>query len=114
MRVRDWSADVCSSELNLINGGYQGAISPINPRADEVMGKKCYKSVKEIPRKADVAVFAIPAKFVAQALEEVGQQKIPGDRKSVLSGKRVPVRVDLGGRRIIQKQLHPLHDHQKQ
>src|SRR3546814_15336807 len=78
MRVRDWSADVCSSELNLINGGYQGAIYPINPRADEVMGKKCYKSVKDIPGKVDVAVFAIPAKFVAQALEEVGQKKIPG------------------------------------
>src|SRR3546814_19077585 len=42
------------------------------------MGKKCYKSVKDIPGKVDVAVFAIPAKFVAQALEEVGQKKIPG------------------------------------
>src|SRR3546814_12581780 len=27
-----------------------------------------------------------------------------GDRKSVVSGQRVPVRVDLGGRRIIKKQ----------
>src|SRR3546814_15372432 len=42
------------------------------------MGKKCYKSVKDIPGKVDVAVFAIPAKFVAQALEEVGQKNIPG------------------------------------
>src|SRR3546814_16291292 len=29
-----------------------------------------------------------------------------GDRKSAVEGKRVYVRVDLGGRRIIQKQQH--------
>ena len=34
---------------NLINGGYQGAIYPINPSADEIMGKKAYKSVKDVP-----------------------------------------------------------------
>jgi len=63
---------------NLINGGYQGAIYPIHPKADEIMGKKAYKSVKDVPGKIDVAVFAIPAKFVAQALVEVGEKKIPG------------------------------------
>ncbi|MEM9684423.1 MAG: CoA-binding protein, partial [Pseudomonadota bacterium] len=63
---------------NLINGGYKGDIYPINPRADEVLGYKCYKSVKDIPGTVDVAVFAIPAVFVKGALEEVGQKKIPG------------------------------------
>src|SRR4051794_24410286 len=63
---------------NLINGGYQGAIYPINPSAAEIMGRKAYKSVKDVPGKIDVAVFAIPAKFVAQALIEVGEKKIPG------------------------------------
>jgi len=63
---------------NLINGGYQGKIYPINPSADEIMGLKAYKSVKDVPGAIDVAVFAIPAKFVAQALTEVGEKKIPG------------------------------------
>ncbi len=63
---------------NLINGGYKGEIYPINPSADEIMGRKAYKSVKDVPGKIDVAVFAIPAKFVAQALIEVGEKKIPG------------------------------------
>jgi acetyl coenzyme A synthetase (ADP forming)-like protein len=63
---------------NLINGGYKGKIYPINPRAEEVLGYKCFKSVKDIPGIVDVAVFAIPAKFVTAALEEVGQKKIPG------------------------------------
>src|SRR2546428_62642 len=63
---------------NLINGGYKGEIYPIHPKADEIMGRKAYKSVKDVPGKIDVAVFAIPAKFVAQALIEVGEKKIPG------------------------------------
>src|SRR5499427_5660492 len=63
---------------NLINGGYQGAIYPIHPNATEILGKKAYKSVKDVPGDIDVAVFAIPAKFVAQALIECGEKKIPG------------------------------------
>jgi acetyl coenzyme A synthetase (ADP forming)-like protein len=63
---------------NLINGGYKGQIYPIHPKADEVMGYKAYKSVKDVPGNIDVAVFAIPAKLVAQALTEVGEKGIPG------------------------------------
>jgi acyl-CoA synthetase (NDP forming) len=63
---------------NLINGGYQGAVYPIHPTADTIMGKKVFKSVKDVPGDIDVAVFAIPAKFVAAALVEVGEKKIAG------------------------------------
>src|SRR5258707_1773975 len=63
---------------NLINGGYKGEIYPIHPSAAEIMGKKAYKSVKDVAGVIDVAVFAIPAKFVAQALVEVGEKKIAG------------------------------------
>src|SRR6266446_4003846 len=63
---------------NLINGGYKGEIYPIHPKADEIMGKKVYKSVKDIPGEVDIAVFAIPAKFVAQALIECGEKKVVG------------------------------------
>lgn len=63
---------------NLINGGYQGDIYPIHPKADEIMGRKAYRSVLDVPGDIDVAVFAIPAKFVAAALKEVGQKGIPG------------------------------------
>lgn len=63
---------------NLINGGYQGAIYPIHPRADTILGKTCYKSVIEVPGEIDIAIFCIPARFVAQVLEEVGSKQIPG------------------------------------
>src|SRR5919204_4956457 len=63
---------------NLINGGYQGAIYPIHPRAEEILERKCYKSVLDVPGGIDIAIFCIPARFVAQVLEEVGQKGIPG------------------------------------
>jgi acetyl coenzyme A synthetase (ADP forming)-like protein len=63
---------------NLINGGYKGAIYPIHPKAEEIMGHKAYKSVKDVPGEIDTAVFAIPAKLVAGALVECGEKKIAG------------------------------------
>jgi acetyl coenzyme A synthetase (ADP forming)-like protein len=63
---------------NLINGGYRGQIYPIHPKADEILGYRAYKSVKDVPGEIDTAVFAIPAKFVAAALIECGEKKIPG------------------------------------
>jgi acetyl coenzyme A synthetase (ADP forming)-like protein len=63
---------------NLINGGYKGEIYPIHPKADEILGKKVYKSVKDVPGEIDIAVFAIPASLVAPALVECGEKKIVG------------------------------------
>jgi acetyl coenzyme A synthetase (ADP forming)-like protein len=63
---------------NLINGGYKGNIYPIHPKATEILGYKAYPSVKDVPGEIDTAVFAIPAKFVAQALVECGEKKIAG------------------------------------
>src|SRR5437763_8841734 len=63
---------------NLINGGYKGEIYPIHPKASEILGYKAYKSVKDVSGVIDTAVFAIPAKFVAGALIECGEKKIPG------------------------------------
>ncbi|MFD4690018.1 acetate--CoA ligase family protein [Streptomyces sp. NPDC058463] len=62
---------------NLVDGGFTGEIHPVNPRADDILGRKAYKSVTDVPGEVDVAVFAIPAKFVASALEEVGRKGIP-------------------------------------
>ncbi|MEV4890769.1 acetate--CoA ligase family protein [Nonomuraea sp. NPDC055795] len=63
---------------NLINGGYQGQIFPINPKATEIMGLPAYKSIADVPYDVDVAVFAIPAAFVAPALEETGKKGVAG------------------------------------
>ncbi|MGH8870299.1 MAG: acetate--CoA ligase family protein [Actinomycetes bacterium] len=63
---------------NLVDGGYKGDIYPVNPKADEILGLTAYKSVSEVPGEVDVAVFAVPAKFVPSTLEQVGEKGIAG------------------------------------
>ncbi|MCK5271407.1 MAG: acetate--CoA ligase family protein [Sedimentisphaerales bacterium] len=54
---------------NLINGGFEGDIVPINPSADEVLGLKCYPDLKDYPGKIDLGLIAIPTRFVRVAVE---------------------------------------------
>ncbi|TCC32260.1 acetate--CoA ligase family protein [Kribbella sindirgiensis] len=63
---------------NLVNGGYAGDIYPINPKADEILGRKAFPSILDVPGDVDVAVFAVPAKFVGGALEQCGQKGVAG------------------------------------
>ena len=34
---------------NLVDGGFPGALYPINPKAERILGIKCFKNVREIP-----------------------------------------------------------------
>ena len=63
---------------NLIDGGYEGALYPIHPKADVILDRPCYASVVDVPGDIDIAVFCIPAPLVAGALAECGRKGIPG------------------------------------
>ncbi|MEN6317308.1 MAG: acetate--CoA ligase family protein [Syntrophaceae bacterium] len=67
-----------STVKNIIDGGYTGKIYPINPKADEILGLKCYRNVQEIPDQVDVAVIVIPAKNVADAVIALGEKGVAG------------------------------------
>ena len=54
---------------NLINGGFQGNIYPINPESDELLGKKVYKTLEDVPETPDLAVIAVPPKTVLAAVQ---------------------------------------------
>ena len=61
---------------NLLDGGFSGAIYPVNPRVPEIQGLTAYKSIEDIQAEVDVAVFAIPAALVAGALELCGKKGV--------------------------------------
>ncbi|MCZ6641540.1 MAG: CoA-binding protein, partial [Gammaproteobacteria bacterium] len=63
---------------NLIDGGYAGELYPIHPKADVILDHSCYKSVLDVPGNIDIAIFCIPAQFVAGVIAECGQKEIPG------------------------------------
>lgn len=59
---------------NIKNSGYGGKIFPVNPNATKVQGLKCYPNYSDLPETPDLAVVAIPAKFVIQSLQEINQK----------------------------------------
>ncbi|MBN1223269.1 MAG: acetate--CoA ligase family protein [Candidatus Aminicenantes bacterium] len=63
---------------NIIDSRYQGIVYPVNPKANGILGIKCYSRVAEIPDAVDLAVIIVPARLVPSILEECGQKKIKG------------------------------------
>jgi len=61
---------------NIIESGFEGSIYPINPNAEEILGKKCYPSVAEVPEEIDLAVVSIPSAYVNQVAEECGEKGV--------------------------------------
>ena len=58
-----------SITMNLIRGRFPGPIYPVNPKADEILGIKCYPDMKDLPSDADLAVLVIPPKACLPTLE---------------------------------------------
>ncbi len=61
---------------NLLDFGFKGAVYPINPKADEVLGLKAYGSILDVPTDVDVVHMVIPARFIPQAIEDCGQKGV--------------------------------------
>jgi acyl-CoA synthetase (NDP forming) len=55
---------------NLITGGYEGVIYPVNPSRETILGLQAYPSVRDIPGDVDLAVFTVPANLVLEALDD--------------------------------------------
>ena len=63
---------------NLIDGGYEGDLYPVHPKADQILGHQCYPSIVDVPGNVDIAIFCIPAQFVAGVIAECGQKRVSG------------------------------------
>src|SRR3546814_13613824 len=87
MRISDWSSDVCSSDL-------------LDTAEQRLMLQFL---VAEAHQRFQRGLVAQP--IITADLQHLG---VDEDRKSVVSGKSVSVRVDLGGRRIIKKKTKQL------
>ena len=63
---------------NLVSGGFNGVVYPVNPKREAVMGIPCYPDVKSLPRTPDLAVITTAAKIVPQLIKECGEAGIKG------------------------------------
>jgi len=55
---------------NIISGGYEGHIYPINLNGGQILGQSVYRSLDEVDGDVDVAVITIPANGVFEAVQQ--------------------------------------------
>lgn len=61
---------------NIIKHGYEGEVYPINPNAQEILGRTCYAKVSEVPGEVDLAVIVVPNAAVAEVMRDCGEKGI--------------------------------------
>ncbi|MGB9885943.1 MAG: acetate--CoA ligase alpha subunit [Moorellales bacterium] len=61
---------------NLLESGYPGPVYPVNPKAEEILGRKAYPSVREVPDRVDLAVIVIPAAGVLEVARQCGEKGV--------------------------------------
>src|SRR3546814_19293201 len=120
MRISDWSSDVCSSDLaeyEPLYADFGMGTTTWSPLASGLLTGKYNDGVPDDSRMAsedyawlqrdvlgDAASRRLPRARAFTALAEAL------DRKRVVAGKSVSIRVALGGRRIIKKKhKHLIH-----
>ncbi|MDQ1283712.1 MAG: hypothetical protein QG620_60 [Patescibacteria group bacterium] len=54
---------------NLLKLGYAGEVFLVNPKCDTLLDRKCYKNLNDIGSEIDLAVVAIPARFVNEEIK---------------------------------------------
>jgi acyl-CoA synthetase (NDP forming) len=62
---------------NLINGGFEGPIYPINPKEQKIQGLKAYPSVADLPDTPDLAVIVVPPLAVPSVIDECVAKGVP-------------------------------------
>ncbi|MGQ1888867.1 acetate--CoA ligase family protein [Thermophagus sp. OGC60D27] len=59
---------------NILDGGYKGTLSVINPGHDKVQGITAWKSVADLPHTPELAILAIPAQLCVSATQQLTQK----------------------------------------
>ncbi|HXW79765.1 MAG TPA: GNAT family N-acetyltransferase, partial [Acidimicrobiales bacterium] len=74
------SAGTVGHELvrNLVAGGFQGPVFPVNPTASHIASLPCFPSIEAVPGDVDLAIVAVPARAVLEVVEACGRKGVGG------------------------------------
>lgn len=61
---------------NLVDGGLEGPVYPVNPHTDHVASLPCWPTVSAVPGPVDLAVVAVPASSVPGVVDECGRKGV--------------------------------------
>ena len=63
---------------NLVGGGFQGPVYPVNPTATHIGSLPCFASIEAVPGDIDLAIVAVPARSVPETVEACGRKGVGG------------------------------------
>jgi len=72
-QIKKWGNMLLSST---ISGGFSGKIYPLNPRREQILGRKVYKTIADIPGDVDLAVVTIEASRVLDLISQLKDKAI--------------------------------------
>ena len=61
---------------NILSGGFNGRVFPVNPSSGTILGMKCYSSILDIEHQVDLAIIITPSKVVPHVIEECGKNGV--------------------------------------
>jgi len=61
---------------NLVSHGYKGEVYPVNPNATEILGKKAYASIADVPDPVELAVVVLPVTVIMETMRQIGERGI--------------------------------------
>ncbi len=92
---------------------FDGALYPVNPKAEEIQGLKCYPRLTGIPGDVDYVISSVPLRFVEQLVEDCAVKRVKvlhfftagfsetGDEEATALEARVLARAKEAGIRVI-------------
>lgn len=64
--------------LNLLAGGFEGPVYPVNPNTPHVASVPTYASIEDLPHDVDLAIIVVPAPAVLGVIEQCGRKGVRG------------------------------------
>lgn len=93
--------------------GFTGGLYPVNPKAEEISGLRCYPRLTEIPGDVDHVISSVPLRFVEQLVEDCAAKGVKvihfftagfsetGDDEAAALEARILARAREAGMRVI-------------
>lgn len=87
----------------MLSYGYKGEILPVNPKAEIILGLKCYHTVEEVDRPVDMAIVLVPKAFAEETIDSILQKGVKSIILITAGFKEVGAEGEKVEKRIVEK-----------
>lgn len=61
---------------NILRNDFSGSVYPVNPKADEILGRQAYDSILDVPGEVDMALFSVPGPLIADLIPDCAEKGV--------------------------------------